>query len=132
VLVQPYLADIDEHGETGAVYAGNAFSHGFRKGPILVPGVGWVEGHYREEEIGPRDPDPAERAVAEAALDAIAALVPGHDRADLLYARVDMVPGPDGAPMVLELELVEPSLWTVAAPESPERIARAFVAALDG
>ena len=30
---------------------------------------------------------------------------------DLLYARVDLIPGPDRAPVVLEIELTEPCLF---------------------
>ena len=41
-------------------------------------------------------------------------------RADLLYARVDLVPGDGGEPVLLELELTEPSLFLAAgtAPHS--------------
>jgi len=35
VLVQPYLADIDQHGETALMYFGGAFSHAIRKGAML-------------------------------------------------------------------------------------------------
>lgn len=127
VLVQPYVAGIDEAGETGVVYAGDRVSHAFRKGPILRPGTGFVEGLYREEEISPRSPSGAELTVAEAALDAVAGLVPGRTRADLLYARVDLAPGPDG-PLVMELELIEPSLFLAMDPTAPDRLAAAIVA----
>jgi len=33
--------------------------------------------------------------------------------------RVDLVPGPDGEPMLLELEPTEPSLWFGADPDAP-------------
>jgi glutathione synthase/RimK-type ligase-like ATP-grasp enzyme len=129
VLVQPYLPAIDTEGETGLVFVGDRFSHAFRKGAILRPGVAFVEGLYREEEIGPRAAAPGELAVAEAALDAVADLVPGVSRRDLLYARVDVVPT-DGGPVLLELELVEPSLFCAAAAGAATRAAAAFAAAL--
>ncbi len=67
----------------------------------------------------------AELAVAERVL----AAVPGG--ADLLYARVDLLPGPDGLPVLLELELTEPSLFLWTAPGPADRLADAVVRALD-
>jgi glutathione synthase/RimK-type ligase-like ATP-grasp enzyme len=130
VLVQPYLDRIDDASETSIVYAGDVYSHGFRKGPILAGESVFVEGLYREEDIGPREPSAAERAVAEEVLDALGACVPGCSRADLLYARVDVAPGPDGEPVLLELELTEPSLFLAHAPGAAERVAAEFAAAL--
>lgn len=109
-LVQPYVAGVDEHGETGLVYLADQLSHAFRKGPLLEPGVPYVEGLYRAEQISPRHPSGPERSVAEAVLDAVAGIDPSTHRSELLYARVDLVPGPDG-PLLMELELVEPSLF---------------------
>jgi hypothetical protein len=43
-----------------------------------------------------------------------------------LYARVDLVE-PDGAPMVIELELVEPELFFGMVDGSAERFARAIL-----
>jgi glutathione synthase/RimK-type ligase-like ATP-grasp enzyme len=128
VLVQPYVAAIDETGETGMVYLGDEFSHGFRKGAILQPGSGFVDGLYREEAITPRTPSAAELAVAEQALDAVAMLVAGCDRRDLLYARVDVAPGPDG-PLVMELELIEPSFFLPVADGSAGRAAEVIARA---
>lgn len=131
VLVQPYLPEIDERGETGLVFVGDAFSHAFRKGPILRPGSVFVEDLYREEHISARVPSAAERQVAAAALDAVASCVPGWSRRDLLYARVDVAPC-DGGHVVLELELVEPSLFCSTDAGAADRAAAAFVDALGG
>ncbi len=46
----------------------------------------------------------------------------------LLYARVDVVTDDDGEPVLMELELVEPSLFTDLAPGALERFADAVVA----
>lgn len=129
VLVQPYVEGIDEAGETGMVFVGDAFSHAFRKGPILRPGAGFVEGLYREEEITDRRATSAERAAAKAVLDAVGVVAPGWTRGDLLYARVDLVPGPQG-PMLMELELIEPSLFLHVDPGAPRRAAAAICAQL--
>ena len=44
----------------------------------------------------------------------------------LLYARIDMIPGPDGEPLLVELELTEPSLFLGTSPASAERLAAAI------
>jgi glutathione synthase/RimK-type ligase-like ATP-grasp enzyme len=129
VLVQPYVDGIDQAGETGMVFVGDAFSHAFRKGPILRPDAGFVEGLYREEEITPRTATAEERAAAEVVLDAVGVVAPGWSRRDLLYARVDLVPGPDG-PMLMELELIEPSLFLHVDHGAPARAAAAIAGEL--
>lgn len=122
-MIQPYLSAIDTAGETALVFLGGRYSHAIRKGALLTgPDVG-VEGLYREEEIAPREPSAAERAVAERVLDAVP-----FDRASLLYARVDLIPDAAGVPVLLELELTEPSLFLAHAAGAPERLAEAVAA----
>lgn len=104
-MVQPYLDAIDSAGETALVFLGGAFSHAARKAPLLTVGAPLVEGPYAEETMSPREASADELAVAHAALAAVPADEP------LLYARVDLVPGDDGRPVVLEVELTEPSLF---------------------
>ena len=43
-----------------------------------------------------------------------------------LYARVDLLPGPDGAPQIVEVELTEPSLYLAYADNAAERFAAAI------
>jgi hypothetical protein len=43
-----------------------------------------------------------------------------------LYARVDLVPGPEGAPILMELEVVEPNLYLHESPATAERLAEAI------
>ena len=106
VMVQPYLHEVDDHGETALLFLDGAFSHAMRKGPLLTPDMELVDGLFAQEDMSPRDPSAAERDVAEAVL---AALPDGYAE-ELLYARVDLLPSPDG-PRLLELELTEPSLF---------------------
>ncbi|HSI31584.1 MAG TPA: hypothetical protein VK951_09655 [Miltoncostaeaceae bacterium] len=120
-MAQPYMAAVEELGETAVVHIGGGFSHAIRKGPLLVPGLEVVGGLFVEEDIAPATPGDAELAAARAAL----AAVPGG-AADLLYARVDLVPGPDGDPLVIELELLEPSLFLAHAPAAADRLAGAI------
>jgi hypothetical protein len=122
VMVQPYLSAVDSAGETALVFIGGEYSHAIRKGPMLDGPDRGAAGLYREERIDPREPDVAERAVADRVL---AAAPPG---ADLLYARVDLIPGPDGAPTLVELELTEPSLFLATAPGAADRLADAIAA----
>ena len=120
VLVQPYLPQVDDAGETAVVFVDGEISHAARKGALLRPGADLVEGLFAEEDIGPRDASPAERSAARAAM---AALPLDHPP---LYARVDLLPTPDG-PLVLELELAEPSLFLEHVPGSAARLADAIM-----
>lgn len=129
-MLQPYLTAVDSAGESALLYVGGAFSHSVRKGPLLSAGAGPVPleigGDYEErEQISSRVATDAELAVADGAL----AAVPGGASA-LLYARVDLLPDADGQPVVLELELTEPSLFLWTAPGSVERLADAVAEAL--
>jgi hypothetical protein len=101
---------VDSQGETAMVYFGGQYSHAFTKSAMLTDDAEMDEsGTYIVERLSPASPDAARRRVAEDAMDAAASLL-GVRRVDLLYARVDLVGGPDGGPVVLELELTEPSL----------------------
>jgi glutathione synthase/RimK-type ligase-like ATP-grasp enzyme len=119
-MIQPYLAEVDTAGETALIFIGGKFSHAIRKAPMLPSGtVNAVDGQalFVAEMISRRDPTEAERALA----DRVLGLVPG----DLLYARVDLLPTPAG-PVVIELELTEPSLFLVHDPGSADRLAAAI------
>ncbi|RKT56343.1 ATP-grasp domain-containing protein [Saccharothrix australiensis] len=130
-LVQPYQAAVDTQGETAVVFFGGQYSHAFAKGAMLTPDAEVDEsGLFVVERLAGASPSGAQRRVAEDALDAAAALV-GLRRNDFLYARVDLVNGADGTPLVLELELVEPSLGLRQTDASaPMRFASAVRAAL--
>ena len=121
VMVQPYVAAIDELGETGLVYAAGRLSHAIGKAAILRARTAYVAGLYAEERIAPRSASAEEVALADRILD----LAPGG-RYRLLYARVDLVPAP-GGPMLLELEVTEPSLFLDCAPGSADRFADVIV-----
>ena len=128
-MVQPYIGSVDSYGETALLYLGGAYSHAIRKGPMLSgpdPAVQGTDsgGLYVEEEITARTPTDAETAVAEATLRALP-----FDASGLLYARVDLLATPDG-PIVIEVELTEPSLFVGTAPGAPDRFAAAVAARL--
>ncbi|MEU7972326.1 hypothetical protein AB0B48_09810 [Micromonospora sp. NPDC049089] len=124
-MVQPYLRAVDTEGETALLFLagpeGLAFSHAIRKGPMLSGPDFGPDGLYKAEEITARTARPEQLAVAEQTL----ATVPGGTR-QLLYARVDLIPGADGEPVLVELELTEPSLFIGYANGAPERLATAI------
>jgi O-ureido-D-serine cyclo-ligase len=120
-LLQPYLASVDEAGETALVYFGGEASHAFRKGPLLRLDAALVEGLFAAEEITARQPAADECDLAAAAYAAIPFDAP-------LYARIDMIRDDRGAPVILELEMTEPSVYFRHAPGSADRLARLLIA----
>jgi len=117
VLLQPYLDRVDVHGETALIYFAGRFSHAIRKGPLLRRGEGPTRALFAEEQITARKPSDDELRVATRTLGAIPFAKP------LLYARVDLIHDAVGAPLVLELELTEPSLFFAHAAGSAARFA---------
>jgi hypothetical protein len=128
VMIQPYLAGVDTAGETAVLCLPDengklTYSHAIRKGPLLT-GSGERTGEDKEETLA-RTPSPAELEVARRVL---AAVPGGADR--LHYARVDLIPGPAGEPVLLELELAEPSLFLAWSDHAADRLAEAIVRGL--
>ncbi|MBQ0849236.1 hypothetical protein J8N05_13595 [Streptomyces sp. BH-SS-21] len=122
-IVQPYVRSIDTAGERALQFFGGRFLHAIRKGAVLEPGTAFDDEKVPHPNLRTWEPSPAELAVAERAL----AAVPGAP--ELLYARVDLVDGDDGAPRVMELELVEPNLFLFLHEDSVPVVAQAVVKA---
>lgn len=120
VLLQPYLARVDEFGETALVHIDGAFSHAIRKGPLLKRHAPGVAGLFAPEAISARQPGSDELEVAAAACSQLTHLDP-------LYLRVDLIRDAAGRPVVLELEMTEPSLFLAHGAGSAERLARALL-----
>jgi len=99
-MIQPYMPAIESDGEISMIYFGGRFSHAIRKRP--QPGEFRVQPEY--SGIITR------HAPAEDELDAAARILAAVEE-PLLYARVDLVRGLDGAPALIELELIEPDLY---------------------
>lgn len=107
VMIQPYVTSVDTAGETCLIFIEGELTHAVRKKALLTGPAEDTSELYAEEEKEAFEATPAQIDVAQRAL-AVARAATG---ADLTYARVDLVSGDDGVPMVIELELTEPSLW---------------------
>ncbi len=126
-MVQPYLDQVDGEGETALIYLDGEFSHAVRKSAMLAPGMthGVLDDSlYVEEAITARTPSETELAAGAKAMGFL------HEHlGELLYARIDLLPGADG-PVVVELEVTEPSLFLSFADGAADRFAAAVAARL--
>ncbi|NRA57911.1 MAG: hypothetical protein HRU13_07310 [Phycisphaerales bacterium] len=124
-LVQPFMPRVTTEGETSLVYFNGAFSHAVTKMPAT--------GDFRSQvDFGGVytlvDPTEAQRAVAERTL---AAWEDRYNDAPL-YARVDLVPGDSGEPLLGELELIEPELFLDMHEDAAATFANAILARVEG
>ena len=113
-MVQPFVKAIVEEGEYSLFYFAGDYSHTILKRPK-------AQDFRVQEEHGGQlacvEPSPDLLTVAEQTLAALPELP--------LYARLDFVRGDEGF-MVMEVELIEPSLYFNMDPASPQRFADAF------
>lgn len=124
-MMQPYLSAVENQGETGLVFLGGSYSHAFKKGAILTERNIKSEQLYAAEEISHYEPSADELEIARLVAGAI------KTRFGILpYFRVDLLPSCDG-PLLLELELAEPSLYLSLKPDSEKTFAMAIRQALD-
>lgn len=130
VMVQPYLDDVDQLGETGLIYLGGEFSHAVGKSAMLGADTvnpldaGFSTSLFQEERITSRVPSAAELDLGARVLQTVRGVV----RRELLYARVDLLPTP-GGPVLVEVELIEPSLFLRYGDGSAARFATAAIRA---
>lgn len=118
VLIQPYVASVDEVGERALIFIDGSFSHAMTKGAMLNVAPGRRDASFRREQMSRAEAEPEAVAFATQILDA-------GGFAGLLYARVDAV-RLDGRWALMELELVEPSLFLSFEPGAPARLAGAI------
>jgi hypothetical protein len=124
VMLQPYLASVADHGERCLVVLDGHPSHAVRKNSAFLGGR-HVGPEGRSVPIADDERAVAERVLA-AARDELATR--GVDPV-LRYARVDLARDASGAPLLMELELVEPTLFFTTAPGAAERFADALLRA---
>ncbi len=125
-LVQPYVASVDAEGEVAVVVIDGEVSHLMRKGAMLNTDELERTWLYRFEQMALAPRDPALERLALAVLDEVVGLADEPP----LYARVDLV-RTEADWAVLELELVEPSLFLGFHPPAARRLAAAVRARLE-
>jgi hypothetical protein len=118
VMVQPYQAAVDTTGETALIFLDGSFSHAVGKAPLLRADVGVTERLWEQQVITAVTPTDVQLAAAHDVMGVVA-----HRFGRTGYGRVDLVDGSDGRPLVLELELVEPSLFLAQAPGAARLLA---------
>ena len=118
-LVQPLMPGILTEGEFSLFFFGGKFSHAIVKRP--------ASGDFRvQEQFGGREEpwEPNADALSLAAAALAAAPAPP------VYARVDMVGDATGKLHIMELELIEPSLFLHHAPDKGAAFGKAIYAAI--
>lgn len=118
-LVQPLMPGILADGEYSLFFFGGAFSHAIVKRP--------ASGDFRvQEQFGGRET----RWEASEAARLLAAAALAAAPAPPVYARVDMVGDAAGVLHIMELELIEPSLFLHHAADKGAAFGRAVYAAV--
>jgi hypothetical protein len=107
VMVQRYVESVDDYGERALVWIDGEFTHAVRKSPRFFG---------QDEHVSAALPIAADEL-------ALGTRVLAPFVRDLLYARVDVARDERGVPMIMELELVEPSLFLLQFPRALERLA---------
>jgi glutathione synthase/RimK-type ligase-like ATP-grasp enzyme len=105
-MVQPFIRETETIGELACIFIDGAFSHAVRKAPFNSSTVTTSERIYdlTEDDLG-----------------FVSDIVEGLERTPA-YARVDIVPTAQG-PVLMELELIEPTLYFGLQPGAAEHLA---------
>jgi len=114
-IVQPFINNIIKEGEYSLFYFGGEYSHAILKTP--------KQNDFRvQEEHGGIlklvQPEDEMKTAAEKILKEI--------KTNLLYARIDFVRTDENDFALMELELIEPSLYFNMDPNSPQRFSKIF------
>jgi glutathione synthase/RimK-type ligase-like ATP-grasp enzyme len=118
VLIQPYVQSVDVVGERAMIFVAGTFAHAMTKAAMLNTAPEERDWRFRRDQMSLAVGEPSAVAFAQGVLGEL-----GYDH--LLYARVDLV-GVDGGWAVMELELVEPSLFLSYDAETTRRLAEAI------
>jgi glutathione synthase/RimK-type ligase-like ATP-grasp enzyme len=117
-LIQPYVQSVDVVGERALVFIDGQFTHAMTKAAMLNTPAPDRHMLFRHEQMSKVDVETGAIEFAHEVLDTL-----GYQR--LLYARVDLV-GYEGGWAVMELELVEPSLFLSYDDVAPVKLAQAI------
>jgi hypothetical protein len=125
-MTQPYISSVDTDGETAMLYFAGKFSHAICKGPLLAAGEGVRQDREGREHITPRTPSAQQHEVSQQILEVTTSLL--GLSSPPLYARVDLLTADDGSPVLIELELTEPSLFLPHSDGGADRLLDAVIA----
>lgn len=117
MIVQPLIAEIATTGEFSLMLFDGEFSHAVVKRPKA--GDFRVQEYHGGVTLPCRVPPTGAVGLAQAAL----AAAPAH----AAYARVDVVPDDQGTLRIMELELIEPSLFLDHAPDAGAAFTRSIL-----
>ena len=117
-IVQPYVDSVDTEGERAIIFIDGKFSHAMRKGAMLNITALDRNNLYREEQMGRAETELDAVAYAEHVLEV-------KSFSHLLYARVDLVRLANEW-AIMELELVEPSLYLIYDDDAASKLATAI------
>jgi hypothetical protein len=113
-MVQPYLDEVEESGETAVCLFGGEVSHTLRKGAFLpadervpVTEEGVAEAMYDPDLVIAARAGKAEMLLAERTI----AWLTARFGSVPLYARIDMIPDGPLGPVLIEVELIEPHFY---------------------
>lgn len=115
-MIQPFLPAVETSGERSLIWIDGAFTHAIHKQPRFAGQDERVELAWFDESL---------RAAGQRVIDAVrsAGVFP---TSDLLYGRVDLMPGPKGKWLLSELEVIEPSLFFLEFPPALDRFVHAI------
>ena len=115
-MIQPYLPTVETSQERSLIFIDGVYSHAVRRDPALS-----TKNATASLAVAADD----ERWVAEHALR-------GLGFGPLLFARCDLIRDERGDLRLMELELIEPSLFLSAHPPAADTLAEAIVRRLEG
>jgi len=112
--MQPFIPGVELERERSLVFIGGRFSHGLYRNPF-------GSGPTRQTPDNVHIPTPEELSYCQELLRSLPLLT---------YARVDLLPF-YGRPALMELEIIDPSLFFEAQPSAADRLAAEVEAALE-
>jgi hypothetical protein len=113
LMVQPFIPSVRDYGERSLIFIDGELSHTVRRTPALHP----------EEGMDPWQATLVQPTGEEVNMASHALKASGFPT---LYARVDIVRDEANEVRLMELELVEPSLFLTLAPHAAQRLAAAI------
>lgn len=113
-IVQPYISEIESVGEVALVYVDGVRVHAIRKGPSLFLSSAEASRNVVEKTYEPADVSESIWQVADNVLKITENIVSPSEH--LLYARIDIIPLLTFPPPVMEVELIEPTLFLSIQP----------------